>query len=148
MQDFINTFHIDWRLMIAQMINFGLVFVALYFLAAKPLRNLIKDRTAEIETGLNDAKTNAILLEQTKREYADALSKARIEAQKVFEEGKKEALVKKETMLNDARAEVSTMIENGKIVLEAEKAKMVNDAKRELASLAILAAQKIIEEKK
>ncbi|HEV7701907.1 MAG TPA: F0F1 ATP synthase subunit B [Candidatus Paceibacterota bacterium] len=147
MQDFIQTFHIDWRLMIAQMINFGLVFLALYFLAAKPLRKLIKDRTSEIETGLTDAKENAVLLEKTKKEHAEVLTSARLEAQKLFDEGKKEALAKKESMINDAKAEVNTIIENGKKSLEAEKVKMVGEAKNELASLAILAAEKIMQEK-
>ena len=144
MEEFIETFHIDWKLMIAQIVNFGIVFLVFYFLAAKPLGKLIKDRTNEIETGLTDAKENAELLEKTKKEYSDVLTKARMEAQKIFEEGKKEALAKKDAMLNDARSEVETMIEAGRKNLEAEKIKMVADAKNELASLALLAANKII----
>lgn len=144
MQEFIQTFHIDWKLMIAQVINFGLVFLALYLLATKPLKKLIKERGQEIETGLNDAKENAVLLEQTKKEYAEVLTKARLEAQKVFEKGKKEALAKGESMLSEAKAEVDKILENGKKALETEKVKMVGEAKNELASLAILAAHKIM----
>ncbi len=144
MEEFISTFHIDWKLMIAQVINFALVLVAIYFLAAKPLKKLIKDRTSEIETGLINAKDNAVLIEKTKKEYAEALTNARIEAQKVFDEGKKEAMAKKEAMLSDAKIEVENIIANGKKTLEADKAKMVEDAKKELASLALLAAEKIM----
>jgi F0F1-type ATP synthase membrane subunit b/b' len=45
MEELITTFHIDWKLMIAQIVNFGLVFALLYWLAAKPLSKLMKDRT-------------------------------------------------------------------------------------------------------
>ncbi|MEJ0002153.1 MAG: hypothetical protein WDN09_03200 [bacterium] len=76
MDEFISTFHIDWKLMLAQAVNFGLVFVALYLIAAKPLRKLIQDRGQEITTGLENAKQNAEMLANTKKEYDAALQKA------------------------------------------------------------------------
>jgi F-type H+-transporting ATPase subunit b len=147
MEEFVKTFHIDWKLMIAQIINFGLVFLVFYFLAAKPLRKLMKDRTEEIEGGLVNAKTNEELLKATKKEYESALQKARLEADAIFNESKKEVVKKREEMLENAKKEVATMIDAGKKSLEQEKTKMVNDAKNELASLAILAAEKVMQEK-
>lgn len=144
MESIINTFHIDWKIIIAQVINFGIVFVVLYVYALKPLSKLMAERSEKIAKGITDAKSNANVLNQTQKEYEETLRQARAEAQKVFEEGKKEALVKKEKMLSDAKIEVNTMIENGKKALEAEKVKMVDEAKNELASLAILAAEKIM----
>lgn len=147
MEEFVQTFHIDWKLMIAQIINFGLVFLVFYFLAAKPLRKLMKERTEEIEGGLVNAKTNEELLKATKTEYESALQKARLEADAIFNESKKEVVKKREEMLENAKKEVATMIDAGKKSLEQEKTKMVNDAKNELASLAILAAEKVMQEK-
>jgi F-type H+-transporting ATPase subunit b len=148
MEEFVQTFHIDWKLMIAQIINFGLVFLVFYFLAAKPLRKLMKERTEEIEGGLTNAKTNEELLKATKTEYESALQKARLEADAIFQESKKEVLKKREEMIENAKAEVASMIDSGKKSLEQEKTKMVNDAKNELASLAILAAEKLMQERK
>ncbi len=148
MEEFVQTFHIDWKLMIAQIINFGLVFLVFYFLAAKPLRKLMKERTEEIEGGLTNAKTNEELLKATKTEYESALQKARIEADAIFNESKKEVVKKREEMIENAKKEVATMIDAGKKSLEQEKTKMVNDAKNELASLAILAAEKVMQERK
>lgn len=147
MEEFVETFHIDWKLMIAQIINFGLVFLVFYFLAAKPLRKLMKERTEEIEGGLTNAKTNEELLKATKSEYDSALQKARLEADAIFNESKKEVVKKREEMIENAKKEVATMIDIGKKSLEQEKIKMVNDAKNELASLAILAAEKIMHQK-
>lgn len=148
MQEFIETFHIDWMAMLAQVLNFGLVFLALYMLAAKPLRNMIRERGEEIAKGLSDAKLNAETLNATKEEYEKALAKARIEANALFEAGKKEANEEREKLIASANAEVAQMIENGKKTLEAEKIKMVNDAKNEVASLVISATEKILQEKK
>ena len=147
MEEFIETFHIDWMLMLAQTINFGLVFLALYMLAAKPLKKLVKERTEEITKGLMDAKTNKETLQATKQEYDNAIRQARAEAQTIFETSKTEAMAKKNEMLEQAKTEVATMIENGKKTLEAEKTKMVNEAKNEVASLVIQATEKVLQEK-
>ncbi len=144
MESIISTFHIDWKIIIAQMINFGAVFLVLYFFALKPLKRTMDERSNKIAQGLEDAKANSLTLEKSKKDYEDTLVKARAEAQKLFDENKKEALAKKESMINEAKAEVATILENGKKTLEAEKVKMINDAKNELASLAVLAAEKIM----
>ncbi|MEO5634990.1 MAG: F0F1 ATP synthase subunit B [Candidatus Paceibacterota bacterium] len=147
MDEFVKTFHIDWKLMIAQLINFGIVFAIFYFLASKPLGKLIKERTQEIETGLSDAEKNAKILKATQAEYDEAIGKAKVEANNIFQTGKKEAETKKTEMLEEAKTEVAGIISNGKKMLEAEKVKMVEDAKKEVANLAILAMEKLLTDK-
>ncbi|MFA6076666.1 MAG: F0F1 ATP synthase subunit B [Candidatus Paceibacterota bacterium] len=148
MNEFIATFHIDWKLMIAQIINFALVFVVFYLLAAKPLSKLMKDRTQEIQTGLTNAKDNAVLLEKTQKEYDEIIRKARNEANTVFQTGKKEAEAKKTAMIEEAKIEVASIIENGKKSLQAEKIKAVEEAKKDIAILSLKAAEKVLSIKK
>ena len=69
MDSIISTFHIDWKIIIAQMINFGVVFVVLYIYALKPLGKLMKERGEKIEAGINDAKKSGELLQKTSEEY-------------------------------------------------------------------------------
>jgi F-type H+-transporting ATPase subunit b len=147
MESIISTFHIDWKIIIAQAINFGVVFVVLYIFALKPLSKLMAERSEKISKGIDDAKTNASILEKTEAEYAEAIAKAKAEANKIFQEGKKEAEVKRSEMLEAAKGEVATVIENGKKMLEAEKVKMVEEAKSEIVNLAILATEKLIKSK-
>ncbi len=144
MDSFITTFHIDWKIIIAQAINFGVVLVILYFLVLKPLRKLMAEREAKIVGGLNDAKENAALLAASKAEYEKVLAQARTEAHEIFQEGKKEAEAKKTEMLARAQADVESMIAAGKKNLENEKAKMVEDAKREIVSLVVGATEKLL----
>lgn len=146
MESIIGTFHIDWKIIIAQMVNFAVVFVVLYIFALKPLSKLMKERSEKISKGINDAKENEQILKDTSVQYEEALSKARVEANKIFEQAKKEAEVKKTEMIEDAKAQVSSMIDGGKKTLEAERVKMVEEAKKEISSLAILAAKKIMED--
>ena len=55
MDSIISTFHIDWKIIIAQAINFVIVFAVLYFYALKPLSKLMKERSEKISQGLDDA---------------------------------------------------------------------------------------------
>lgn len=144
MESIISTFHIDWKIIIAQAVNFGVVFIVLYIFALKPLSKLMAERSEKIAKGIDDAKTNASLLEKTNAEYEKALSKARTEADKIFQDGKKEAEAERAKMLEKAKSEVVVVIENGKKVLEAEKAKMVEEAKKEIVDLAMKATEKLI----
>lgn len=144
MDSIINTFHIDFKIIIAQIFNFAIVFVVLYIYALKPLNKLMKERSEKISKGIDDAKINAEILNNTKAEYEEVLVKARNEAHKIFQEGKKESEAKKVLMIEKTKEEVAIMIENGKKSLENEKIKMVNEAREEIATLSIKIAEKII----
>ncbi|MES3032017.1 MAG: F0F1 ATP synthase subunit B [Patescibacteria group bacterium] len=147
MESIISTFHIDWKIIIAQAINFAVVFVVLYLFALKPLNKLMTERTDKIKKGVDDAKTNDAMLKATKEEYADMLAKARVEASKIFQETKKEGQAEKSKMVEQGKIEVAGAVENGKKALQSEKAKMVEEAKKEIASLAILATEKLMSSK-
>ncbi len=144
MESIISTFHIDWKIIIAQAVNFGVVFVVLYIYALKPLSKLMTERSEKIAKGIDDAKANAGLLEKTHAEYEAVLAKARTEANKIFQDGKKEAETKKTAMLEEAKLEVAATIENGKKMLEAEKVKMISEAKNEIVNLTIKATEKLL----
>ncbi len=148
MDSIISTFHIDWKIILAQAVNFGVVFVILYIFALKPLAKLMEERSEKINKGILDAKTNAETLLKTEAEYDEMLSRAKKEAAKIFEGAKLEAENKKAAMLEETKKEVFLMIESGKKTLETEKIKMVENAKKEVANLAILATEKLIGEKR
>lgn len=146
MDSLITTFHIDWKIIIAQVINFGIVFAVLYMFALKPLKKLMSEREEKITKGVTDAKENAEMIEKTKKEYEEILNKARLEAHTIFQEGKKDADIKKAEMLENAKKEVDTMIQSGKKTLESEKVKIIEEAKKEIVSLVVLATEKVLKD--
>lgn len=145
MDSFIETFHIDWKIIVAQSINFVIVLFVLYFLLVKPLKKLMKERSENIEGGLHDAVANAELLANTQKEYDQIVASARTEANVIFQEGKHEAESKKTEMLENAKKEVDNMIASGKKVLLSEKAKIIEEAKLEIVSLVVLSTEKLLE---
>jgi len=147
MESFITTFHIDWKIILAQAINFVIVFIVLYFLALRPLKKLMSERSARISGGIEDAKRSREILADTQKEYDTTLARAKQEAHTIFQEGKQEAEDKKAEMLTQAQLEVEAIIKNGKKSLEAEKVKMIEEAKNQIVSLVVAATEKVLRDR-
>ncbi|MFA6353537.1 MAG: ATP synthase F0 subunit B [Candidatus Paceibacterota bacterium] len=147
MEDFINTFHIDWKLMIAQLFNFGIVFLAFYLLAAKPLRKLMQEREEKITKGIDDAKKANELLENATEEYKQNTIKLRQTAVDAEKELGKDLERLRAENLNKIKADNDEWNKKRVEQMEVDKKTLVESAKSELVTLAMLAAKKIMEEK-
>src|SRR3989338_4149708 len=147
MESIISTFHIDWKIIIAQAVNFGVVFVVLYIYALKPLGKLMKERGEKIEAGLNDAKKSNELLQKVAEEYDKNTIKLRqisIEAQKELQKDLEQLRAKNlDRIKMDNDEWTKKRIEQ----MEIDKKTLVEGAKNELVSLAILVAEKIMQDK-
>jgi F-type H+-transporting ATPase subunit b len=82
MDSLISMFHLDTKLLLAQLINFTIVMLVLWFFAVKPLIKVMGERTAKIEKSLREAK-----------EIEEKMAQTEAERQKVLDQTKKEALV-------------------------------------------------------
>jgi F-type H+-transporting ATPase subunit b len=147
MESLIETFHIDIKLLIAQMINFAIVISVLYFFALKPLVKTMRDRTAKIEKSLEDAKKIDKKLEKTQTDYREALAKAKKEANDILAKAREEAEAKRTVMLNRAKDEIGRVITEEKDKIRQEKARMLKELKREVADLVVAATEKVLEKK-
>ncbi|MDD5721307.1 MAG: ATP synthase F0 subunit B [Candidatus Pacebacteria bacterium] len=146
MQEFIGTFHIDWKLMIAQLINFGIVFLVFYFLAAKPLRKLMEERGNTISKGLDDAKESSELLQKASEEYKQNTKKLRqvaIDSQKALTKELDQLRAKN---LEKIKADNNEWAKKRAEQMEIDKKALVESAKSEVISLAMLAVKKIMAE--
>jgi F-type H+-transporting ATPase subunit b len=147
MEEFIETFHIDWKLMIAQLFNFGIVFLAFYLLAAKPLRKLMKEREEFIVKGLTDSKKGSELFQKAIEEHNEniiKLRKASIEAKKELQ---KDLEKLRAESLETIKMDVEEWKKNRIKQMEIDKKTIVESVKKDIVSLATLAAEKIMAEK-
>ncbi len=147
MESIISTFHIDWKIIIAQGINFGVVFFVLYRYAIKPLLKTMNVRQEKIAQGLKDAKDNADILLETETKHEEILSQARLEAHEVFQDIKNEAEIKKAEIIEEAKKEAIYIVENGKKILENEKRKMISEEHEEIIGLIIKGTEKLLGQK-
>lgn len=143
MQELITTFHIDWKLMVAQVVNFGLVFWAIYMLAAKPLSRLVKNRTEEITTGLENAKKAETDLAEAHVKKGEIVREAKNEAKKILDvshadgkeiikEAKEKASVEKEDIIKQARIDAEKEKKHAEEEVRREAAELVKDGMKKV----------------
>ncbi len=147
MESLIETFHIDIKLLVAQVINFAIVISVLYFFALKPLIKIMRDRTVKIEKSLEDAKKIDVKLDKTGREYREAIARAKKEASEILAKTREQAENKKQTIIGEAQTEIGRMVSNEKIKLQREKAKILKEVKADVAGLVVASVAKVLEKK-
>jgi len=144
MDSIISTFHIDWKLMLAQLVNFAIVVFVLWYFVFKPLSEKMSERTKTIEKSLADAKKAAENLRKADDEKREIIRSARQESQNIIEESKKIAEEERQKSITSAKEEVKKIVQDGKSQLISEKIKMVTEAKSDLADLVLLVTAKVL----
>lgn len=147
MDSIIETFHIDLKLLLAQVINFVIVFAVLYYFGIIPLMKIMKERSAKIEKSLDDAKAAEAKLIEIEKDHKETIAKARQEAAKILEDAKKIADQRRVDMLQKAKDEIGTIINQEKEKMVAEKAKVIKDIRAEVADLVTASVEKILDKK-
>ncbi|MEI7709671.1 MAG: ATP synthase F0 subunit B [bacterium] len=147
MDSLISTFHIDWKIIIAQAVNFAIVFVVLYIFALKPLVKLMAERAEKIAKGISDAKKSDELMKTVAEEQKENIIKLRkmsIDAQK---ELKKDLQKLKEEHVEEMTKDTEEWKKNRLKQMEIDKQVLIESAKKDVMHLAVLAAEKIMQDK-
>jgi F-type H+-transporting ATPase subunit b len=146
MDSLISTFHLDLTLIIAQLVNFAVVALVLWFIALKPLIKVMTERTNKIEKSLADAKKIEERLAKTEAEKRQIIDATKKEAANILEETNKKAESSKKEMVEKAKSEIEGLIAKGKQQIGSEKEKMISEVKAELADLVVAVTQKVLGE--
>jgi F-type H+-transporting ATPase subunit b len=144
MEELFKTFHVDIKILIAQIINFVIVLVVLFKFAYRPLLKIMNERTGKIEKGLEDAKKAQEQLENAEKDREKRLIQAKKEAKTILEEAQKMAEKNKEETINNAKEESQKVVEQAKSQIAQEKEKMLREVKGEIGNLVVLATEKLI----
>ncbi|MEK7558176.1 MAG: F0F1 ATP synthase subunit B [Patescibacteria group bacterium] len=147
MENLIEIFHIDFRLLIAQVVNFTIVFLVLYFLVFKPLSKIMADRSGKIAKSLDDAEKIEKRLVKTEEEYKEKLAEVKKEASLILAKADRQAEENKQAMLIKAKEEIGQLINQEKEKMQIEKAQTLKEIKKEIADLILITVEKILEKK-
>jgi F-type H+-transporting ATPase subunit b len=140
-------FGLDWKLFLAQLINFAVVLFVLWKWVFTPVTKGLTERANKIDASLAEAKRIAEE-KQTFGSWKDAeIGKVRQEASVIIGQAKTEAESLKGKILQETKDEQQRVVEQAKTQLENEKTKAVSDIKGEIADIVVAATEKIIHEK-
>ncbi|MBU1131968.1 F0F1 ATP synthase subunit B [Patescibacteria group bacterium] len=146
MEELIKIFHIDWKLLIAQILNFCIVLSVLWFFAMKPIMKLLKTREKKISEGLENADKVEQKMAEAEQEKKKKVVEGRREAQIIIENATAEAEKVKEAKEEETRLGVQKIVAEARREINSEREKMVKAVKTELGDLVLLALGKISKE--
>lgn len=120
--EILKTFGFDPVMLVAQIINFLIIFALLKRFLYKPVLEMLKKREDSIKEGLKQAEESRITLEKTLENEKKIITKASEEGKKIIEEAKIEA------RSIAAEIEAESKKHSEKMILDA-KAQIEQDAK-------------------
>lgn len=132
--------------LIAQIVNFGLIFLILTVFLWKPMTNMLDNRAAKIEKGLEDAAKAADARRNAEAEAEKILAQARTEAAQVVEEarGRGEDLAK--SIESEARTAAEKIREDARLAGQAERDAELANLRGQVTTISMAVAQRLIGE--
>ncbi len=147
MESLIETFGVDIRLIIIQVINFTVLAVVLTYLLYKPVLKILKEREEKIKQGLSDAEAAAKAKENAEEDRKGIVKAAHVEAGAISQRSEEFAKAKAEEIKVTAEKEAANKLK----LAETRSAALLEEAERkseqEIAKIAVLAAEKVLNTK-
>lgn len=144
MDQLIQAFGIDIRLIITQIINFVLLLGVLSYFLYKPLLKMLATREEKIAKGIVDAEAAAQAKAQADAEKAVVLSAAHHSAEEIATRAKQFADEKSAGIVGVANTKAESIIKEAENKGEDIKTQAKKDSEAEIAKVAVLAAEKIM----
>ena len=147
MEEIIKAFGIDGHLILIQIINFGVLMVALVYFLYNPILNLLASREEKIVQGIKDAEAAAGARATADAEKKVILSDAHADAAAVNARAKAAADVTASDIMAKAQSDAAAVIADAAVKASQLKAQAERESAAEIAKTAILAAEKILSQK-
>lgn len=137
---------IDPKLMIAQLINFGLFFFIIKKFVAKPFTAFLDDERQKEKEKLKIQEQMVKQEEAFQVKQKNLEKKMREDLEDALKGAKDQAAKIKADMLEEAKAEAMVLKENAKKEMETEKDKMYKELKSKVSELSLLIVNKALME--
>jgi len=142
--DALTSLGIDWKLLVAQIVNFLILLLILRKFLLGPVVKMLSERKAKIAKGLQDAQNAEENLENAGQKARKITSKAMQEAQIIVASAKKEAEEEKSKIIALAQEKAVKTIKEAQERAKREEDKLVVRSKSRLGELVAVALEKIL----
>ena len=136
---------VDWKLLLAQIVNFTILVGVLSYFVYRPLLDLLDARRDRIAKAMENAKR----IEEQNREMdqlrIDQLKKVDQETGAMLERAKHQAETMRDEILAGAKRDADLLLSKGRQQLEDDRVRMMNEVQQSLASMIVRMTEKILE---
>lgn len=148
MDAILHTFGIDWRLLLINAINFGLLLALLTYFLYKPVLGMLEERRNKVAQGIADADAAAVRLREIEESRAAKLAEAGKEADSVLSAARAAAAAKERELVAAGEAAAASMVKDAHAAAAELKSQALAESKQEAAKLIVLGVEKMLADKK
>lgn len=128
-------------------INLIVLFLLLRHFLINPVSNIMEQRRKLIADGLQNAQDTQDEANRLKAEYEEALSGAKKESAEIVDKARIDARAEYDRIVGEAGAKAGNIIENAKENVRIEREQTMKEIQSQIAGLAIASAEKIVGDK-
>lgn len=147
MEQLFEKFGLHLNLLIAQIINFGVLFFVLYKFAYKPILGILDKRREKIEFSLLQAKEIEERTRKLEGEISHKIATAKREAEALVAEGREIGEKSRNEILIRTNQEVGKMLDKAKADMAAEKDRMMGDIQSTIVKTSVMVVEKVLRDK-
>ena len=145
MSELLHQLGINWKLLLAQAFNFGVVLTVLTFVAYKPLMKLMEERRKKIEGGLKNAEAMDGRMKEIDSLKQETLTKADKQASEIIGSAQKKGQVEFQGIVASANKKAEAMMQEAAAVAERKRIAEMEQLMQQSQALVKLALIKTVE---
>jgi len=142
MSDLFAAFGIDWRLLLVNGVNFGLLLLGLWYFLYKPLTQMLESRRQKMAQGIHDAEAAAHELSQIEASRAAVLAEAGKEADDVVSRARALGAEKQRALVEAGEANAAALLSEAEAGAKQLKEEAIAQSKQEVAKLIVLGIER------
>jgi len=132
--------------LVAQLVNFFILFGLLFLVLYKPVMRMLRERSDRIKESMEQAEQIKESMSQTEQQVRKQLDAARREGQNILAQAGQIGEQLREAARHEARREAEAIVARARIEIDRERDAAIDELRRQFTDLAILAAEKVINE--
>ena len=132
--------------LIAQLVNFTILFLILRAFLWPRVVGMLDERTRRIRESMDRAAQLQQQATQAQQEFEAQIQQARQEAQEIVARALQTADRVKADAESDARKQADAIVERARAEIQLERDRAIADLRREFADVTILAAERVIKQ--
>jgi len=135
---------IEWPALIAQLVIFVILFLALKKYAYQPILKVLEERKKRIEESMANVEKIKSDLAETEKTRQEIIAKANVTANELIAKAKADAEALNAKKVQDTVQQVESMLRKAEEAAAQEREKLANELRQEMGRLVVLTTSKVI----
>ena len=143
--ELLASFGIEGKLLLWQIVNFGVLFGVLWYILYKPLRKVIADREGRVRESIAAASELQEKSRSLEAEFNEKITVQRKEFQELHNRTVAEQEQMRKAMRTEAEVEARSIVEGARKTVLEEQSRILSSLEDDIKKIAVALASKVLE---